>query len=341
MTVHDVLIVGAGPAGSALAIHLARQGRDVLLIDRAEFPREKACGEGIVPAGVAALERLGVEVHGVPFHGLRYRHGQRLVHGEFPGGHFGLGIRRRDLDAALFEAARAERNVTVLTGIRVDAPLFECDRVTGVRAADLEFRATLTIAADGANSALRHKLGWDASKPTRRHGMRRHYRATEPAPDWVEVWLNPDYETYITPLPNQELLVATLGNAHAEPEGLEPIDQPLGAAPLTVRAHTRVGAGCVLLGDAAGNCDPITGGGVTHALLTAELLATHLREFPPTLDTLRAFDYEREQLLRSFRRLTAGVLALNRHPSLTDPALALLSSSPWLFSRLLGIAGGI
>jgi 2-polyprenyl-6-methoxyphenol hydroxylase-like FAD-dependent oxidoreductase len=89
----------------------------------------------------------------------------------------------------------------------------------------------------------------------------------------------------------------------------------------------------VLLGDAAGNCDPITGGGITQALLSAQLLCTHI-------DSLQEFDRAREAMLASYRRLTAGVLALADHPSLLRPALSVLHHTPWLFSRLLAAAGG-
>jgi 2-polyprenyl-6-methoxyphenol hydroxylase-like FAD-dependent oxidoreductase len=83
--VTDVLIAGGGPAGSSLAILLARAGLCVELHDRARFPREKVCGEGLMPAGVAALGRLGVTVEGRPFRGVRYHCGELSVEGEFPG----------------------------------------------------------------------------------------------------------------------------------------------------------------------------------------------------------------------------------------------------------------
>lgn len=337
----DVIIVGAGPAGSALAIHLARQGRQVLLLDRAEFPREKACGEGLMPAGVAALSRLGIAVHGAPFYGVRYRYAGRTAQGEFPRGLHGLGVRRFHLDATLMDAARAEPNVLVKTSTHVQGPLHDENGVVGILADGREYRAPLTIAADGANSVLRHRLGWDASQRSKRHGFRRHYRATSPTPEWVDVRLAPEQETYTTPLPDGEMLVASLGTSHIEPMGLEPLDAPLGAAPLQVRARTRHCQGCVLLGDAAGNCDPITGGGIAQALLSAELLARHLRAWPPTAETLGRFDLEREAMLASYRRLTSAVLALNAHPAFWHPALFALDRSPWLFSKLLGIAGGI
>jgi 2-polyprenyl-6-methoxyphenol hydroxylase-like FAD-dependent oxidoreductase len=240
------------------------------------------------------------------------------------------------LDAALLDTARREPNVTVLTGIHVEAPLFAADRIVGVRANGQEYRAKLTVAADGANSILRHKLGWDASKPSRRHALLQHYRIAQPASQWVEVHLSPNQETYVTPLLNNEILVATLGETSTRPAAfahLEPIGPPRGAAPLTVRASRRFAPGCVLLGDAAGNCDPITGGGMSQALLSAELLVEHL-------DSLEAFDHAREAMLANYRRLTAGVLTLANHPALLRPALSILGHAPGLFSRLLAVAGG-
>jgi flavin-dependent dehydrogenase len=289
-----------------------------------------------MPAGVAVLKRLGIEVEGAPFRGIRYHFEDRSVGGEFPNQEQGLGIRRWHLDAALFAAARAEPNVECITGAAVEAPVFTDNRVAGVRANGKEYRADLTVAADGANSILRHKLGWDASTRTRRHGIVQHFRVPEPAPDLIHAYLGHAQETYVTPLPNQELLVGSLGDHPAIPAmfaRLEPIGPPRGAAPLAVKASQRFGPGCVLLGDAAGSCDPITGGGVSQALLSAELLAEHA-------ESLDVFDREREAMLANYRRLTAGVLALVNHPALIRPALSVLDHSPRLFSRLMAIAGG-
>jgi len=83
--VTDVLIAGGGLVGSAAAIHLGRLGISAELFERGRFPKEKPCGEGLMPAGVAALERLGLNAEkGAPFNGVRYHVGARVAEGRFP-----------------------------------------------------------------------------------------------------------------------------------------------------------------------------------------------------------------------------------------------------------------
>jgi flavin-dependent dehydrogenase len=338
--VGDVVIVGAGIAGSSLAIALARQGREVVLLDRSRFPREKACGEGLMPAGVASLDRLGIAIRGERFYGIRYHHEGRVAQGEFPRGAFGLGVRRWCLDATLLEHAKAERNVCVVTEALVYAPLFADDRICGVRVGEREYRAPLVVAADGANSLMRHRLGWDASRESRRHAVRQHFRVSRAQEPWVDVYLSPTQETYVSPLPDNQVLVAAMGREAVIPEEwrrFEALDAPMGAAPLTVRASQRVAPGCVLLGDAAGNCDPITGSGMSQALLSAELLAEYLKGSR----SLDAFDRAREAMLMKYRALTAGVLTLAKTPMLMGPVLTVLQRTPRVFSALLGVAGGV
>ena len=286
-----------------------------------------------MPAGVAALARLGVPVRGQPFQGVTYHAAGKTVPGTFPDRATGLGIRRHHLDHALVEGARAS-GARVLQAM-VEAPVLENNAVVGIRAGGVEYRAPLTVAADGANSVLRHKLGWDASPAGRRYGLRQHFRASKTF-DRVHVYMEPEHEIYVTPLPDDEVLVAVLRDRAGEnsiPFDGDPIDTPLGASPLTVRASRRWCRGCVLLGDAAGNCDPITGGGMSQALLAAEMLAARL-------DDLDTFDRERERMLTNYRRLTAATLTLSRHPAFIPPTLSLLSAWPGLFTQLLGVAGG-
>jgi flavin-dependent dehydrogenase len=368
----DILIAGGGIAGSALAIMLGRAGLAVELFERGHFPREKPCGEGLMPVGVGVLERLGIAdaVSGAPFYGVRYYAGNLVAQGRFPTvaatPAVGRGQRRHHLDHVLFATAATTSGVTAYERTPVEAPLWEHGRVIGLIVAGQQRRAPLVVAADGARSQLRRQLGLDGSPPRRwRVGLRTHYRlaAGQTQPPWVEVFLGSGYELYITPLPAGEILVAGLaeraslvGGAEAclrrwiaeQPvlrerlRGAERCSAILGMSPLSSRARSGVAPGIVLLGDAAGALDPITGGGMAQALLTAELLARYLRQHGECGDGwLRAFDRARSALLRDVRLLTQAVLALAAHPQLARRALRLLNATPEFFSYLLAVATGL
>jgi flavin-dependent dehydrogenase len=366
----DVLIAGAGVAGSSLAILLGRAGLRVELFERGAFPREKPCGEGLMPAGVAALDRLGLAhpVGGASFCGIRYHFGGEVVSGRFPlaGGRpaGGRGVRRRVLDRELFGTAAATGGVTARTHARVDAPLVEKGRVVGLVVGEREVRAPLVVAADGVHSPLRRALGLDRPARRRRVGLCAHFRlaAGHDPPPWVEVFLGAEHELYVTPLPEGELLVAALADARvvgpdaerrfeewwrAQPELAETLT---GAVPLTaLRGVTSLGSGArrgfglgiVLLGDAAGSADPITGGGMSQALLCAELLAGFAARGVDRADLwLPDFERERLALLVDYIRLTRAMLWLAEHRGLAAPVLRALGARPRLFSHLLGVAAG-
>jgi flavin-dependent dehydrogenase len=365
----DVLVAGAGIAGSALAIHLGGRGYSVVLVERSSFPREKPCGEGLMPAGVAALERLGIDTArlGAEFCGIRYHCDGRMAEGRFlHGGAAGLGrgIRRRELDAALAEVAAKTPGVTLHTGARVSGPLFERGRLTGLLVEGQPIRARLVVGADGAHSRLRHALNLNRASRRKRLGICRHFghlSGVEPRA-YVEVFLGRGHELYVTPLRNGEILVAALADADAMEGRVEelfrrwceaqpklaslvrnavPASELLVTSPLSGRARRRVLPKFVLLGDAAGFTDPITGGGMTQALQSAELLAEHLAAEPNwTEGFLESFDRTRERMLRDCRRLTAAMLWLGKHPPLIGPALSAMGFIPSLFSHLLSVAGG-
>jgi 2-polyprenyl-6-methoxyphenol hydroxylase-like FAD-dependent oxidoreductase len=136
----DILIGGGIIAGSALAVLLGRLGHRVEIFEKADFPRDKACGEGLMPAGVAVLKRMGLipQVRGMPFRGVRYHVGERSVEGTFPpvGGKRsdGLALRRTDLDRALFPTAASTPGVTAHCGTRVDDAIVRNGRVVGLMA---------------------------------------------------------------------------------------------------------------------------------------------------------------------------------------------------------------
>ena len=371
----DVAIAGGGIAGSTLAIWLGRQGFSVELFERGEFPKEKACGEGLMPGGVAVLQRLGLAevIGGAPFHGVRYHFGRVVAEGRFPRvAHLpetGYGQRRSRLDHALFEAAAATPGVKVHAGSPVSAPLLENGRVVGLVVASQPQRASLVVAADGSHSPIRHALALGAPTRRKRFGMRAHFRLApgNAQAAWVDVFVGSGHELYVTPLPNREFVVAALADVQArgesserafrrwslaQPElasrleGAEQVSELIGASPLECRARAGVAPGLVLLGDAAGSTDPITGGGMAQALMTAELLARYISSARAADQIgnpawLWKFERERRAMLGNYRAVTRMTLWLAGHPRLAHGAVISLRLLPALFSRLLGVCSGV
>jgi len=233
---YDLIIVGAGMAGSAAAIELGARGHRVLLVDKARFPRDKACGEGLMPAAVDHLARLGVldALHAAgarPVRGIRY-HNRRQARAEadFPSGGAGapwagLALRRLVLDDVLIARARAEPTVEVREGFRVTAAEVEGDTVVGVRGRDDDvagverrFTAPLTLGADGHLSIFHGQLGIQRqSFRRRRYGVSGHFAGVAGLEDYVEVYLGDEAEAYLAPVGPDTALVALLVEARAMP----------------------------------------------------------------------------------------------------------------------------
>ncbi|GAA3388020.1 geranylgeranyl reductase family protein [Streptomyces roseoviridis] len=202
----DVIVVGAGPAGCSAAYHLAREGHDVLLLEKATLPRDKICGDGLTPRAVKELVGMGVDVTGdgwVRTRGLR-AHGSGTtvempwpVVASFPD--YGLVRARADFDHLLARRAVAA-GARLLQGTQVTEPVLDTatGRVTGVVArrgdASRTYRAPLVVAADGASSRLAVALGLQQRRD-RPMGVavRRYYTAPHRNRDHLEAWL--DLET--------------------------------------------------------------------------------------------------------------------------------------------------
>ena len=162
----DVLVSGAGPAGTVAAIVLARAGVRVRVLDRARFPRDKLCGDTVNPGAMAILGRLGlahVTAGGLPVHGMIVTDGSGVrCAGRYPVDVEGRALRRCALDAALVGAARRE-GVEIDEGVLVQEPEVAHGRVVGLRVRhpcgrDLCVPARIVIAADGAASRLARAL---------------------------------------------------------------------------------------------------------------------------------------------------------------------------------------
>jgi len=169
----DVVVVGAGPAGSSTAFWAASAGLDVLLVDKATFPRDKVCGDGLTPRAVAELVRMGVPLREqdgwIRNRGLRVHGGGHTIELPWPElssyPSYGLAKARTSLDALLVDHARAA-GAKVLEGTRVTGPLHDerTGRVVGVTArtadgSETTYRAPVVVAADGVSSRLATALG--------------------------------------------------------------------------------------------------------------------------------------------------------------------------------------
>jgi len=230
---YDIVIVGAGIAGSSSAIALAQDGYRILLLDQALFPRDKPCGEGIMPQGVQILSELALLPEilargGAKVRGMRYWNRQGvLAQSDFPptagGTSFGLVMRRYQLDNLLLERAASFTNVTVRQGFRVTDVVQEDGRVKGVGGYAIDspnrrevFHAPLTIGADGRYSVFHTACGFTKTVLRRRRfGVTGHLQGVEGTGSYVEVLPCPGGEIYVAPCTEGITLVAILLEARA------------------------------------------------------------------------------------------------------------------------------
>jgi 2-polyprenyl-6-methoxyphenol hydroxylase-like FAD-dependent oxidoreductase len=211
VTETDVVIVGGGPAGLAVAVGAAARGLSTIVLERRVHPADKACGEGVMPRGVDALRALGAlrylaAADYAPIDGMRFvqEDGSRLE-GRLPGGG-ALGIRRVALCAALVAAARAA-GADVRDGCSVRGYARERDAFL-VAAEGGDVRARFLVGADGLSSRVRCSEHLDlATAAPRRFGLRQHF-AVRPWSRYVEIHLAEAAEAYVTPTGPERIGVA-------------------------------------------------------------------------------------------------------------------------------------
>lgn len=341
----DLLIVGAGPAGLACAIAARGHGLAVRVIDARKPPLDKACGEGLMPDGLAVLRELGVELpeHGL-FCGISYHQDGIVAAGRFPQGVTGAGIRRTRLHAALVRRAE-EAGVEVGWGTKATG--LASGGKTGVATAEGEILARHLVGADGLHSKIREWSGLARPAiPWQRFGVRRHF-ARAPWSENVEVHWGPDVEAYVTPVGENEIGVAFLWSGRKASwdvlleefpklgerlEGAEEISRDRGAGPLEQRARAFSRGNVHLVGDAGGYLDAITGEGLSLAFHQAQALAAALAAGRPQDYAPAAKEINRWPL-----RLTRLTLALERRPALRKRVLRAFAADPALFERFLAV----
>lgn len=307
----DVVIVGAGPAGSALAYCLASAGRDVLLLDRAGFPRDKTCGDGLAPRALRVLDRLGLldQVQRRAARVSRVRlagPGAEAADFPLPPGEgwpdFALVLPRLQFDDLLRRhavAAGAE-----FRRAHIHDVLWSDDgrRITGVRGETpeglVEVRARLTVVATGAASGLLERAGLLKQPPAYDRAARVYYAGLRAVSDAYEFYydldLLPGYGWVFPAGPeavNVGVYCPTPSRSSAPPrtalarflarpqlaarlDGAHP-DGPVRGHPLRADfpAAPLAAPGLLTVGEASGLVNPLTGEGIDCALESAELAA--------------------------------------------------------------------
>ncbi len=342
----DLFVIGGGPAGLAAALAARRRGLDVTLADCSVPPIDKACGEGIMPDGLAAARSLGLDLDaagGHPFRGIRFCDGDTAVESAFPNGN-GLGLRRTALHQLMVKQAM-DAGVRLAWGVRVAGITTE-----GVVADDRLVRARWIAGADGGNSLVRRWAGLDACHhQSRRFGFRRHYAV----PSWnqyMEIHWGDGCQLYITPVAANEVCVVLISRDHrlrledALP-GFGDVERRLSAAAPTnlerggVTASRRLKAVCrgnvALVGDASGSVDAITGEGLCLLFQQSVALAAALEA-----GDLGLYQAEHRRIGRRPEFLAGMMLLLDRRRRLRSRVIRAMAGRPQLFADMLAMHVG-
>jgi len=281
----DLVVVGGGPVGLAAALYAVGSGLSVVVLEPRQGAIDKACGEGLMPGGVRALAALGVNPVGWDLVGIRYVCGERQAEADFSGGR-GRGVRRTELHTALRSAAAA-------AGVKV-FPLAASEVVQSSEEVRVrtqgpghtpgpDISGRYLLAADGLHSPTRRALGLEmCTRGPQRFGQRRHYRL-RPWSSHVEVHWGNYGEAYVTPVGTDLVGVAVLSARRmAFEEQLNEFPQlrerlanassatrVRGAGPLRQRVARRVAGRVLLVGDAGGYVDALTGEGISLGIAQA------------------------------------------------------------------------
>lgn len=343
----DVFVVGGGPAGLATAIAARQRELRVMVADGAQPPIDKACGEGLLPDGLGALERLGIRLplgDAHPFSGVRFLSARLSTEADFPGGERGLAMRRPALHQIMIERA-TQVGVELLWRTAVSGISRE-----GIRIGTRAIRTRWIVGADGGNSRVRRWAGLGAgSRPQMRYAFRRHYRV-QPWTDRMEVYWGERCQGYATAIANDQMCVALAShdpNLRVE-DGLRSLPrlsvQLRGAEPVSAERGALTGnhalarvwrRNVALIGDASGTVDAITGEGLGLAFRQAIALSECLES-----GDLARYQVEHRRLMRRPRVMARLMLALDGRPRLQHRTLQVFQNRPDIFRRLLELHVG-
>jgi menaquinone-9 beta-reductase len=349
-----------------------------MLCEKRSLPVDKACGEGVMPTGVIYLERLGVKRHlrdrgHFPFEGISYVSPKgRTASAAFQEG-LGWGIPRLELSRALLQRAREVECLEIRMEVQAE-PIQVDERGEHhwlwVKVGADCIRTKLLVGADGLNSTVRRWAGLQGSMGAyQRWGARQHFQIA-PWSRNVEVHLSDSLEAYITPCGENLVGVAFLWDRKRHPHlpggdklipsmleafpvlrerlrNVATIDGALAIGPLQRIATHPTADGVLLIGDAAGYLDALTGEGISmafaQALALEETVVPILYEWKGMLSRQDLSAYERvyRSIVRPYYQMTHFVLWLSRHPILSEQLVRFLGRETALFQSLLSANMGL
>lgn len=363
----DVIIAGAGPAGSSAAIHLARGGVRVLLVEQKKFPRAKLCGEFISPECRKHFDNLGVAeamstsqpaaITETVFYSTGGHHIN--VPSSWFGGSAALGLSRAVMDNVLLRRAQ-DCGVTVLEGVSVTEPILHATEVKGIRVKENEYLAPLTIDATGRARILTKKLhrAEPKSKP-KLIAFKAHLRNTRVAPNACEIYFYPEgygglstVEGEISNLcfiisakqvkrysSNPELVMREMvmknWRAAYTLEQAQPVSEWLSASwERFGRQQPCPAKGLLTIGDSAAFIDPFTGSGMLMALESGELVADVILRHHSSESIAAEYTAEYIRKFDSRLRISGWLRRAAFNPRLAGLGIAICGASKHFRSRI-------
>jgi menaquinone-9 beta-reductase len=342
----DVFIAGGGPAGLATAIAARRHGMSVLVADGAVPPIDKPCGEGLMPDGVEALAQLGVTIpegEAFPFRGIRFVSDGRQVEAQFPFG-AAYGIRRTNLHRIMVGHA-AESGVAMLWQASVNGLHPEGALISGHLV-----RARWIVGADGSNSRIRQWAGLDLHRQMQqRFAFRRHYRV-RPWTEFMELHWGRGCQLYVTPVSEGEVCVALISSTpklrleeslrefpalQSRLQNADHASTERGAITVSRKLQRVSCDRVVLVGDASGGVDAITGEGLCLAFRQSAVLAECL-----AAGDLSRYQVAHGKLARRPALMAQMMLLMGRRAPLRQRVMRAFETAPDLFGSMLAMHVG-